>query len=110
MYCYNCGKEIDGKAVICVHCGVMVSALQQKPKFYTGGFVLGILSMCLPWYGLILGIIGLPLACISKRKASIIMNSIGIAMWVLIFALFTIIIMYAASGDNFNVNWGFDSV
>lgn len=22
MYCKNCGKEIDDKAVICVHCGV----------------------------------------------------------------------------------------
>ena len=22
MYCYNCGKEIDDKAVVCVHCGV----------------------------------------------------------------------------------------
>lgn len=22
MYCKNCGKEIDNKAVICVHCGV----------------------------------------------------------------------------------------
>lgn len=21
MYCYNCGEEIDEKAVICVHCG-----------------------------------------------------------------------------------------
>ena len=22
MYCRNCGKEIDDKAVICIHCGV----------------------------------------------------------------------------------------
>lgn len=22
MYCYNCGNEIDDKAVICIHCGV----------------------------------------------------------------------------------------
>lgn len=22
MYCKNCGKEIDDKAVVCVHCGV----------------------------------------------------------------------------------------
>ena len=25
MFCYNCGKEIDDKAVICVHCGVAVN-------------------------------------------------------------------------------------
>ena len=24
MYCPNCGKQIDDKAVICVHCGVAV--------------------------------------------------------------------------------------
>lgn len=22
MHCRNCGKEIDGKAVVCIHCGV----------------------------------------------------------------------------------------
>ena len=26
MYCKNCGKEIDDKAVICVHCGVPVTS------------------------------------------------------------------------------------
>lgn len=25
MYCTNCGKQIDDKAVICVHCGVAVN-------------------------------------------------------------------------------------
>lgn len=24
MYCHNCGKEIDDKAVVCIHCGVAV--------------------------------------------------------------------------------------
>lgn len=34
MYCKNCGKEIDDKAVICVHCGVSVAeipAQQSQP-------------------------------------------------------------------------------
>ncbi len=22
MFCYNCGKEIDDNAVVCIHCGV----------------------------------------------------------------------------------------
>ena len=25
MYCMNCGKEIDDKAVVCIHCGVAVN-------------------------------------------------------------------------------------
>jgi hypothetical protein len=25
MYCPNCGKQIDDKAVVCVHCGVAIS-------------------------------------------------------------------------------------
>ena len=90
MYCYNCGKDIDDKAVICVNCGVMVSEFPQKPKYYAAGFVLGILSLTMPFYGFILGIIGLPLACISKRKASIAMNCIGIVLWLILYAVLII--------------------
>jgi len=53
---------------------------EEKSKFYSVGFVLGILSLCIPMYGLLLGIIGLPLAFISKRKSSVILNSVGIAL------------------------------
>ena len=28
MFCQNCGKEIDDKAVICPHCGVPVTSSQ----------------------------------------------------------------------------------
>ena len=32
MFCSNCGKEIDDKAVICVHCGCAIqNNVQQKP-------------------------------------------------------------------------------
>lgn len=30
MFCYNCGKEIDEKAVVCVHCGVETKNMNQK--------------------------------------------------------------------------------
>lgn len=30
MYCYNCGKEIDDKAVVCVHCGVETKNMNSK--------------------------------------------------------------------------------
>ena len=109
MYCYNCGKEIDSKAVVCVYCGVMVSALPRTPKFYTGGFILGILSICIPFYGFILGVIGLPLACISKRKSSIIMNSIGIALWVLLFILYIVLLTFLIS-QEVNYKWGIEGI
>ena len=30
MYCYNCGKEIDDKAVVCVHCGVETKNMKSS--------------------------------------------------------------------------------
>ncbi len=36
MFCSNCGKEIDNKAVVCVHCGCATQNMQavraEKPK------------------------------------------------------------------------------
>lgn len=29
MYCKNCGKQIDDKAAVCIHCGVAVNDVQQ---------------------------------------------------------------------------------
>ncbi len=51
-FCRNCGKEIDDKAVVCVHCGVE----QETKKEVTdnGGFGWGVLGCCIPLVGLIL--------------------------------------------------------
>ena len=32
MYCYNCGKEIDDKAVVCVHCGVATNNMKKDEQ------------------------------------------------------------------------------
>ena len=60
MFCYNCGKEIDDKAVICVHCGVEVKKIQQQnvskrdnTEYLTSKMGEGVLL------GIVLGIIGL---------------------------------------------------
>lgn len=87
MYCRYCGREISEHAYVCIHCGALVQEVKPAPKFYKAGFVLGILSLCIPYYGFILGLIGLPLSCISKRKSAIIMNIIGIVLWILVFVL-----------------------
>ena len=87
MYCKHCAVEVaNDNAYVCLKCGGLLQDVPQaKPKFYTAGFVLGILSLCLGPWGPILGLIGLPMACISKRKSAIIMNIIGIVAWVAIY-------------------------
>ena len=57
----------------------------SKRPYHKAGHVLGILSLCIPPAGTILGLIGLPMAIISKRKSSIIMCSIGIILWVAVY-------------------------
>lgn len=52
MYCKNCAKEIDDKAVICPHCGVPQGNMSQVAD--NGGFGWGILGCCIPLVGLIL--------------------------------------------------------
>ena len=94
LYCGYCGKEINENAYFCVNCGALVNEVKPKPKFYKAGFVLGILSLSIPYYGLILGIIGLPMAISSKRKSSIIMNILGIILWL---AIIIILIIVATS-------------
>ena len=77
-------------AETCAFCGVS-AAVPQKPKYYTASFVLGILSICIPMhsiiFGLILGVIGLSMAHICKRKSAIILNIIGIIWAIFIFIL-----------------------
>ena len=76
MFCYNCGKEIDDKAVICVHCGVAVNERQIKEikreydkdidylSVKTGiGVLLGFLGVI----GLIIGILMYPPNTCARR-------------------------------------------
>ncbi len=30
MFCANCGKEVDDKAVICVHCGCAIKTIKNE--------------------------------------------------------------------------------
>lgn len=52
MYCKNCAKEIDDKAVVCPHCGV--SQINTPQVIDNGGFGWGLLGCCIPVVGLIL--------------------------------------------------------
>ncbi len=86
MYCRNCGKTIDDKAVICPNCGVP-QAEQKKPVngFGVAGFIIGLLSI---WLGYILfcippviGIILSGIGCTMKAKCSA--NGLAVAGLVL---------------------------
>ena len=48
MFCNNCGKEIDDKAVVCVHCGCQTQNAQPA----TGKSWLTTLLLCLFFGGL----------------------------------------------------------
>lgn len=52
MYCKNCAKEIDDKAVICPSCGVPQKDIPTVND--NGGFGWGLLGCCVPLAGLIL--------------------------------------------------------
>lgn len=56
MYCNNCGKEIDDKAVVCPNCGVATQNAQNNTtsEVDNGGFGWGLLGCCIPIVGLIL--------------------------------------------------------
>lgn len=64
MFCYNCGKEIDDKAVVCIGCGVPVTAKDDKANDPVNGkaaaasgggiMAMGIVSLCLSGFAAIM--------------------------------------------------------
>ena len=72
MFCSNCGKEIDDKAVLCTHCGVWIGKIPEmniieKPKNSNGIAIAGfICSFLVPLLGWIFGGVGLARA--NKRN------------------------------------------
>ncbi|MBD7911244.1 MULTISPECIES: zinc ribbon domain-containing protein [Clostridium] len=52
MFCKNCGKEIDDKASVCIHCGVSTNL--NPTVVDNGGFAWGLLGCCVPVVGLVL--------------------------------------------------------
>lgn len=52
MFCKNCGKEIDDRADVCIHCGVSTGKNQSKVD--DPSHLAGIAACCFPVVGLIL--------------------------------------------------------
>ena len=58
MFCRNCGKEIDDKAYVCPHCGVLTNQAAAKPVVNDSGSAgWGVLGFFFPIVGLILFLI-----------------------------------------------------
>ena len=59
MFCKNCGKEIDNKAVVCPNCGVATDAFTERHEEQNILAIVGfILSFFIAIAGLICSIIG----------------------------------------------------
>ncbi len=88
MYCKNCAKEIDDKAVICPHCGVPQNSSPQVVD--NGGFGWGLLGCCIPLAGLILFLVWKDTKPKSAKSAGIgalISFVAGILLYVLMIML-----------------------
>ena len=72
MYCYNCGKEVDDKAVICVHCGVELKKREEleedtlenrEPKTLLGV----VFALFLGLIGLLIGVLIYPAGTVARK-------------------------------------------
>ena len=111
MYCKNCGKEIDDKAVICIYCGcatgngtVNVSSEEKNntPKGWVGflfGFFFGILGL--------LGLLMYPDGTIARKTfikgwliTFVVCTVLEIVFAILYFTVFAG--MFASAVDSWN--------
>jgi len=89
MYCNNCGKEIDDKALICVHCGVSTSNnVIQTLSANDGdlGCLLGGVCFLAPIVGLILYLVWnptMPKKAKSAGKMALISTILGVVFYII---------------------------
>ena len=95
MFCYNCGKEVDDKAVICVHCGV---ALKNKEEMQTEKLeyrepktAIGVVfALFLGLIGLLIGVLIYPAGTVARKtfmKAWLMTYLISIAVVVVMYVI-----------------------
>ncbi len=85
MRCPYCHERVKRSSQVCEHCGHHLAVQEQTRSMGHVAFILGILALSIPVFGAIIGMIGLPFACVGKRKSAMIMNSIAIAVWGLVY-------------------------
>lgn len=97
MFCKNCGKEIDDKAAICIHCGVSTGTpMAEQPKKINGlgiaGFVVSLLSMCTGVYFCITSIVGLILSAVGAAKSKKCTSCNGLAIAGIVLGIISVVL------------------
>lgn len=87
-FCRNCGQQIDDRAAVCPHCGVVQ---ENKPQVVdNGGFGWGVLGCCIPIVGLVLFLVWKDTKPKTAKAAGIgalVSVGIGILYYILMFAV-----------------------
>lgn len=103
MFCKNCGKEIDDKAAVCIHCGVPTANSQPQQvvvttpptnSFAIAGLILSFFSFG-ALIGLILSIIGLKKSRLPEYNgngkgiaiAGIVLSCLSLFGWILLVSI-----------------------
>lgn len=65
MFCKNCGKEVDDRAVVCPHCGVQVGQVNSNIPVAKSMCDLAIVGFILSFF---IAIAGLVVSIIARKK------------------------------------------
>lgn len=123
MFCRNCGNQLDDKAIMCPHCGVFLDEREAKKftkpvesegKRVNGlgiaAFVVGLASLGLGEYFLIVSIVAFVLGIVAvvKRKnytscnglaiAGLVISIVSILIWVVILGVYGLAFLSFLSG------------
>lgn len=96
MYCNHCGKEVDNKAVVCIHCGCSLEKeMKTRPEDKEAKTGIGVVC------GLFLGLIGLIIGVLCYKEGTIarktFMKGWGIAFGISVVAGIIVGAVYGAA-------------
>lgn len=95
MFCKNCGKEIDDRATVCVHCGVPVTVEEVEKRKVNGlaiaGFVVALVSLWLGIYFCIASIVGLVLSIVGMATSKKYNSCNGLAIAGLVISILSVV-------------------
>ena len=108
MYCPNCGKQVDEKAVVCIHCGCALNFNQLLSKKSRGK---GIASMVLGILGVVYSLAGFSiLTDLSFLNYEDYASRIGYAIGTVLFqSVFAIIAICLAISERKEEKNGFNT-
>jgi peptidoglycan/LPS O-acetylase OafA/YrhL len=98
MFCKNCGKQIDDKAVICIHCGVLNSN-QISPSIQPEGTFDWLTTLLLCFF---LGVLGIHSFYTKKTGVGVaqLLTLGGCGIWALIDFIMILIGSYKDGNGN----------